>query len=184
MTTLEEQVTALARRLQYASEDDELAIEAAVLAAASDARRTRPASLPSYIRSQAPEQVAEVRAGTLRDWLAVRDEMLQASLSTAEVAARLGISSAAVTKRRQARRLVAFQVKGDWRYPAWQLRGGQVLDGVAAAWQALPLEVHDALGLARWFTLESRHLGTTPLALLEAGEVARAVDAAGYVGGS
>ncbi|MGB8649613.1 MAG: helix-turn-helix domain-containing protein [Mycobacteriales bacterium] len=188
MTTLEEQVTALARRLSYASEDDELAIEAAVLAAASDAQRTRPANLPAYVRSQTPEQVAEVRATTLRDWLATRDEMVASSLSTAQVAERLGISSAAVTKRRQARRLVAFQVKGDWRYPAWQLRqggvGGEVLDGVAATWQALPLEVHDLLGLARWFTLESRHLGTTPLALLEAGEVARVVDAAGYVGGT
>jgi hypothetical protein len=184
MTALEQQVTALARRLQYASEDDELAIEAAVLAAASDAQRTRPANLPDYVRVQTPEQVAEVRAQTLRDWLALRDEMLAGSLSTAEVAARLGISSAAVTKRRQARRLVAFQLKGDWRYPSWQLRNGEVLPGVAQAWQALPLTVHDALGLARWFTLESRHLGATPLALLEAGEVERVVDAAAYVGGS
>jgi hypothetical protein len=184
MSTLEQQVTALARRLQYASEADELAIEAAVLAAASDAQRTRPANLPDYVRAQTPEQVAEVRAETLRDWLALRDAMLAASLSTAEVAGRLGISSAAVTKRRQARRLVAFQLKGDWRYPAWQLRQADVLAGVEQAWQALPLTVHDALSLARWFTLESRHLGGTPLALLEAGEVDRVVDAAAYVGGS
>ncbi len=184
MTTLGEQVTALAQRLQYASESDELAIEAAVLAAASDAQRTRPANLPDYVRAQTPEQVAETRAATLRDWLALRDQMLATSLSTAEVAARLGISSAAVTKRRQARRLVAFQLRGDWRYPEWQLRGPVVLPGVAEAWQALPLAVHDALSLARWFMLESRHLGATPLSLLEAGEAGRVVDAASYVGGS
>jgi hypothetical protein len=184
MSTLEEQVTALALRLQYASETDELAIEAAVLAAASDAQRTRPANLPDYIRAQTPEQVAETRAATLRDWLELRDQMLATSLSTAEVAARLGISPAAVTKRRQARRLVAFQLKGDWRYPEWQLRGHDTLPGVAEAWQALPLTVHDALSLARWFTLESRHLGATPLSLLDAGEVDRVVDAASYVGGT
>jgi hypothetical protein len=175
---LEEQVSALAQRLAYASETDELAIEAAVLAAASDALRTRPANLPDYLRVQTPEHVAETRAATLRDWLVLRDEMLLTSLSTAEVAARLGISSAAVTKRRQARRLVAFQLKGDWRYPEWQLG----LDGVEEVWQALPL-VHDPLSLARWFTLPSRHLGDTPLAVLQAGEVDRVVDAAAYVGG-
>jgi hypothetical protein len=180
MPTLEEQVSALAQRLQYASASDELAIEAAVLAAASDAQRTRPANLPAYIREQTPEQVAGTRGATLRDWLALRDELLAGSLSTAEVAARLGISSAAVTKRRQARRLVAFQVKGDWRYPEWQLG----LAGVEEVWQALPLTVHDHLSLARWFTLPSKHLGDTPLALLRAGEVARVVDAATYVGGS
>lgn len=180
MPTLEEQVTALAQRLQFASATDELAIEAAVLAAASDAQRTRPANLPSYVREQTPEQVAQTRAQTLRDWLALRDEVLAGSLSTAEVAARLGISSAAVTKRRQARRLVAFQLKGDWRYPEWQLG----LPGVEQVWQALPLARHDALSLARWFTLPSRHLGDTPLACLRAGQVDRVVDAAGYVGGS
>lgn len=184
--SLEHQVTALTHRLQYASEADELAIEVAVLAAAADAQRTRPANLPSYIRRQDPEQVASVRADTLRDWLAVRDEVLAGSLSTAQVAARLGISSAAVTKRRQGRRLVAFQVRGDWRYPAWQLRpgvGDGVLAGVADAWQVLPVETADLLNLARWFTLESRHLGACPLDVLLAGEAARVVDAASYVGG-
>lgn len=188
MATLGQQVSSLSQRLQFASDDDasavELAVEAAVLAAASDAQRTRPANLPDYVRVQTPEQVAQVRARTLRDWLALRDSAVAASLSTAEVAARLGVSSAAVTKRRQARRLVAFQVKGDWRYPRWQLGDGDILPGVERAWQALPLTVHDALGLARWFELESTDLGSTPLALLQAGQVDRVVQAAAYVGGS
>lgn len=188
MATLEEQVTGLARRVQYASSTDEqsieLAIEVAVLAAAADAQRVRPRNLPTYLREQTAEQVAEVRATTLRDWVALRQELLAGSLSTAECAARLGISSAAVTKRRQVERLVAFQDRGDWRYPAWQLHGADVLRGIAETWQALPRDVHDRLSLARWFTLESRHLGATPLALLEAGEVGRVVDAASYVGGT
>lgn len=188
MPTAEQQASSLAQRLAFASVAEasavELAVEAAVLAAASDAQRTRPANLPDYIRDQTPEQVAQVRAETLREWLALRDAAIAGSVSTAELAARLGVSSAAVTKRRQGRRLVAFQVKGDWRYPAWQLRDGQVLPGVEQAWQALPLTVHDALGLARWFELESAHLGATPLSLLQAGQVERVVDAAAYVGGS
>lgn len=174
----------LAQRVRFAPADDELAIEAAVLAAATDAQRVRPANLPPYLREQAPGQVAEVRAATLRDWVQLRDQLLAASFSTAEVAAALGISSAAVTKRRQARRLVAFQVRGDWRYPDWQLRGHDVLPGVAEVWQALPLEVHDLLSLARWFVLPSRHLSTTPLQALQAGKVDAVVDAASYVGGS
>lgn len=184
MSTLEQQVHDLARRVQFASEDDELSIEVAVLAAASDAQRVRPANLPPYLREQTPEQVAEVRASTLRDWVELRDQMLAQSVSTAELAARLGISSAAVTKRRQAGRLVAFQIRGDWRYPTWQLAGADVLPAVAEVWQALPTEIHDRLSLARWFTLESRHLGATPLAALQAGEVARVLDAASYVGGT
>ncbi len=188
MATLEEQVTGLARRVRFASAADEhateLAIEVAVLAAASDAQRVRPRNLPAYLRVQTAEQVAQVRGATLRDWVALRQELLAGSLSTAEVATALGISSAAVTKRRQAERLVAFQDRGDWRYPAWQLRHGHVLPGVAEVWQALPREVHDRLSLSRWFVLDSRHLGTTPLAALEAGEVDRVVDAASYVGGT
>ncbi len=186
-TALEQQVSDLARRVQYASADEqaslELAIEVAVLAATADAQRVRPANLPSYLREQPAEQVAEVRARTLRDWVALRAQMLAASLSTAELAKQLGMSSAAVTKRRQAERLVAFQDRGDWRYPAWQLRGGALLPGVEQVWQALPRDVHDRLSLAHWFTLESRHLGTTPREALEAGEVERVVDAASYVGG-
>ena len=184
MSTLEQQVQDLARRVQFASEDDELSIEVAVLAAAADALRVRPANLPPYLRRQTPEQVAETRAATLREWVALREEMLATSVSTADLAARLGVSSAAVTKRRQAGRLVAFQVRGDWRYPLWQLSGADVLPGVVEVWQALPLDVHDRLSLARWFTLESTHLGMTPLAALAAGDAARVVDAAGYVGGS
>lgn len=184
MSTLEQKVSDLARRVQFASEDDELSIEVAVLAAASDALRVRPRNLPPYLRAQTPEQVAETRAATLREWVGLREEMLATSLSTADLAARLGVSSAAVTKRRQAGRLVAFQVRGDWRYPLWQLRGGQVRPDVVEVWQALPVEVHDRLSLARWFTLPSAHLGRTPLEALAAGDTAAVVDAAGYVGGS
>ena len=183
MKTVEEQVADLGRRVSYAAGTDELAIEVAVLAAATDAQRTRPANLPEYLRPQDPEQVAAVRARTLRAWTALRDAALGGSLSTAEVAARLGLSSAAVTKRRQTHRLVAFPLRGDWRYPVWQLTDHGVLRGVEQAWQALPLDAHDLLSLARWFELPSTHLGSTPLELLRAGEVGRVVDAATYVGG-
>lgn len=182
MTTLGDQVAHLGRRLQYASAEDELALQAAVLAAAADAQRARPASLHPLIRSHSPAVVAAAREATLRDWLEVRDALVAASLSTAQVAERLGISPAAVTKRRSARALVAFKHRSDWRYPTWQLVGSTVLPGVVEVWRALPQATADPLGLVRWFTLDSTHLGGAPLALLQAGETDRVVDAATYVG--
>lgn len=61
------------------------------------------------------------------------------------------------------------------------LRGGELLPGVPEVWRALP--DHDALSLARWFGLPSAALDrAAPVALLEAGEVGRVVEAATYVG--
>jgi hypothetical protein len=185
---LAEQVADLGRRLRYASDDDaeatELAVEAAVLVAAADAQRARPAALSDVFRTHGPAEQAEARARTLRAWLARRAELVADSLSTAELAARLGISPAAVTKRRTARRLLAFRAKSDWRYPTWQLRpDGTALPGAVEAWQALPLDDRDPVTMVSWFTTESAHLGSTPLATLLAGEPDRVVDAASYVGG-
>src|SRR4051812_3957171 len=127
MTTLAERVDDLTRRLQYAAEDDTVAIEAAVVAAAAAATRRRPTALPSAIRSHPAERVAAARARTLEAYLDLRRELVADSLSTSEVARRLAISPAAVTKRRVGGRLVAFRHRGDWRHPAWQFDDGTVL---------------------------------------------------------
>lgn len=182
MSSLAERVTGLSQRLAYAAEDDALAIEAAVLAAASTATRHRPTALPAAVRSHAPERVAAARARTLEAYLDARRDLVAASLSTIEAARRLGVSSAAVTKRRVAGRLVAFRHRGDWRYPEWQLVDGGLLPGIVEAWRAMPHHPDD-LRAVRWFTLPSRHLGgRTPIDALRAGEVGAVVDAAGYVG--
>jgi hypothetical protein len=182
MTTLAERVTDLSRRLQYAAEDDAVTIEAAVVAAAAVATRRRPTALPSAVRTHPPERVAAARARTLEAFLEARNALLAESLSTVEVARRLGVSAAAVTKRRVAGRLVAFRHRGDWRYPAWQLADGAVVPGVAEAWRVMP-HAADDLRAVRWFVLPSRHLGDrSPLDVLRAGDVDAVVDAASYVG--
>jgi hypothetical protein len=182
MTTLAERVTDLSKRLQYAAEDDTVTIEAAVVAAASIATRRRPTALPPAIRSHPPERVAAARARTLEAFLEARSALVADSLSTVEVARRLGVSAAAVTKRRVAGRLVAFRHRGDWRYPAWQLADGGLLPGVVEAWQAIPHHADD-LRAVRGFVLPSRHLGDrSPLDALRAGDVAAVADAASYVG--
>jgi hypothetical protein len=182
MSSLVERVGDLTRRLQYAGEDDAVAIEAAVVASAATATRRRPTALPAAIRSHPPARVAAARARTLEAYLEARHELVGDSLSTTEVARRLAISPAAVTKRRVGRRLVAFRHRGDWRYPAWQFEDGALLPGVVEAWLALPRHA-DELRSVRWFVLPSRSLGgRTPVDALRAGEADAVVDAASYVG--
>ena len=103
-------------------------------------------------------------------------------LVNSEAAALLGVSSAAVTKRRGKGGLIAFKHKEDWRYPRWQFDGAAVLPGAIAVWKVLP-DRHDVAGLVRWFTLPTRQLsGRTPEQALRDGDVDDVIDAASYVG--
>jgi hypothetical protein len=182
MSTLVDRVASLHRRVSYAADEEALQVEAAVLNAAVTASRRRPAVLAEVIRTHSPQRVAAARAATLEDYLAIRRAAVDESLSTVDVARRLGISAAAVTKRRAAGRLVAFRHKGDWRYPSWQFAGSDLLGGAVEAWAAMPA-LHDALARVRWFGLTSDALaGRTPLDALHAGDVTAVVDAASYVG--
>jgi hypothetical protein len=92
-------------------------------------------------------------------------------LTAAQVATLLGITRAAVDKRRAAGKALAVRVRSDWHYPAVQFRDGEVLPGLpdilagmgeASGWSILAflLAADDALG------------GRTPLDLLRAGETA------------
>ena len=182
MTTLVDRVASLHRRVSYAADEEALQVEAAVLSAAVTASRRRPSVLAAVVRTHSPDRVAAARAATLEDYLALRRDAVESSQSTVEVARRLAISAAAVTKRRAAGRLLAFRHKGDWRYPTWQFDAGSVLPGAVAAWEAMP-NLYDELARVRWFTLPSVGLGgRSPLAALHDGDVAAVVDAATYVG--
>ena len=182
MTALVDRVASLHRRVSYAADEEALQVEAAVLNAAVTASRRRPTVLASVVRTHSPDRVAAARASTLEDFLAVRRAAVETSLSTVDVARRLAMSAAAVTKRRAAGRLVAFRHKGDWRYPSWQFGDSAPLAGVVEAWSAMPA-LYDELARVRWFTLPSAALGgRAPLDALQAGEVATVVDAATYVG--
>lgn len=180
--TLLDRLPDLGELLDYLSEDDRRLVEDAFVRTIATAPRHRPASLHPMIRTHDPEAAAAAVARGLARERRTRAELVADSYSTREVAALLGISSAAVTKRRTKNGLVAFRHQGDWRYPRWQIMGSDVLPGVVAAWRALP-DRHDALGLVKWFTLHARQLGDrTPLDALRAGDVDAVVDAASYVG--
>lgn len=82
----------------------------------------------------------------------------------------LGISRAAVDKRRGGGKLLAVRVRSDWHYPVCQFRDGEVLNGLpevvaglgdTTGWSVLSflLSEDDALG------------GRTPLDALRAGEL-------------
>jgi hypothetical protein len=182
MPTLLERLPDLGDLLDYLSEPDRRLVEDAFLRTVATAPRHRPASLHPLIRTHPPEVAAAAVARGLARERRTRAELVADSYSTRQMAELLGISSAAVTKRRTKNGLVAFRHQGDWRYPRWQLAGSEVLPGVIAAWQALP-DRHDTLGLVKWFRLPARQLDDrTPLDAIRAGDVEAVVEAASYVG--
>ncbi len=182
MATLTQRLPEIADLLDTLSAADRQEVEDAYLRLLASAPRRRPRSLHAAIRSHPPEVAAGAVARGLAREKATREAMVAASWSTAEVAQLLGVSPAAVTKRRAKGGLVAFRHKEDWRYPQWQFRAGRVLDAVVSVWQMLP-DRHDVAGLVRWFTLPSRQLGgATPLEAIRRGDVEAAIDAATYVG--
>lgn len=116
----------------------------------------------------------EPLAGAIVRGAEVRARLVEAAgglLSADAVGALLGITRAAVDKRRALGKLLALRIRGDWSYPAAQFRDGEVLEGIpsvlagmadASPWSILDflLAPDDALG------------GRTPLATLRAGELA------------
>lgn len=184
-TTLADRLPDLAELLGNLSPAERRAVEDAFLTVLATAPRRRPSSAHPMLRTHSPEEGAAAVAKGLARERATRAAMVADSYSTAEAAQVLGITPAAVTKRRTKAGLVAFRHKSDWRYPRWQFAGGEVLAGVPRVWQALP-DRHDVAGLAKWFTLPNRQLkGKTPAALLAKGrpaDVEAVADAASYVG--
>ncbi|MDQ1485641.1 MAG: hypothetical protein QOJ62_1334 [Actinomycetota bacterium] len=182
MSALTERMPEMAGLLDSLRQADRRELEDAYLRVLATARRKRPHSLHPVIRSHDPEIAAAAVARGLAREQATRTELVADSWSTSEVAALLGVSSAAVTKRRTKSGLVAFLHKGDWRYPRWQFRGSEVIADAIATWRLLP-DRHDVLGLVRWFTLPSRQLGDrTPVQTIADGDTAAVLDAATYLG--
>lgn len=179
--SLERRLPELAQFLDNLAEPERREIEDAFLRVLALSARARPESIPDQITATTPEQAAAARAENLRRAAAVRRSLVTDSLSTPEVAELLGVTSAAVTKRRAKSDLVAFRHGGDWRYPRWQFEDGAVVTGVIDTWRALPSRAD--VGRVRWFTLPSRQLeDRSPLAAIDAGELPRVIDAASYVG--
>lgn len=182
MKTVSERIPELAELLDALPPADRREIEDAYLRVLATTSRRRPRSLHPIVRSHSPEVAAAAIARGLAREKATRDALVADSFSTAEVASLLGVSSAAITKRRAKGGLIAFKHKEDWRYPRWQFDGSAVIPAAIAVWQVLP-DRHDVAGLVRWFTLPSRHLGDrTPANALREGDVDAVIDAASYVG--
>lgn len=182
MKTVTDRIPELAELLAALRPADRREIEDAYLRVLATTSRHRPRSLHKVVRSHSPEVAAAAVARGLAREKASRDALVADSFSTAEVAALLGVSSAAITKRRAKGGLIAFKHKEDWRYPRFQFEGSAVVPGAIAVWQMLP-DRHDVAGLVRWFTLPSRHLRErTPVQALHEGDVEAVIDAASYVG--
>lgn len=81
----------------------------------------------------------------------------------------LGISRAAVDKRRATGRLLALRIKGDWRYPAAQFHDGEAVEGIAEVLKGMadasPWSVLDFL-----LSPDPGLDGRSPLASLRRGE--------------
>jgi len=182
MTTVTDRIPELADLLGALPAHERLEIEEAYLRVVATAPRNRPRSLHPAIRTHEPQTAAAAVARGLAREAATQAQLVADSVSTAQVAEMLGVSSAAITKRRGKGGLIAFKHKEDWRYPRWQFDGTAVLPGAIAVWQVLP-DRHDVAGLVRWFTLPSRQLADrTPAQAIRDGDVDAVVEAASYVG--
>jgi hypothetical protein len=77
-------------------------------------------------------------------------ELLESSLTVAEVARRLGVGAGAVHGWLRARRLDGFRRRGRWFVPTFQLDGRGVAPGLDRVLPQLPASMHP-LAVVRWF---------------------------------
>lgn len=141
----------------------------AALAASTDvgtlARVMADQAASDTLRQLDPLTAAITRGAEIRARLA---EQAGGLLSAEQVAALLGITRAAVDKRRSVGKALAVRVRGDWHYPAAQFRDGEVLPGI-------PEIVAHRTDTSGWAVLsfllaeEGALGGRTPLAALRAG---------------
>jgi hypothetical protein len=105
---------------------------------------------------------AQARAELSR--AAALDQTVRDSLTRDEVAARLGISAQAVSKRTKADQLVVLRHGGRAQYPLWQFADDGVLPSVSELIDEFP----SALSLSVWMTTPSADLdGLTPAKMLQ-----------------
>jgi hypothetical protein len=109
--------------------------------------------------------------------------VLKTALSTAEMAAALGVTEARVRQRLQKRTLFGVETRHGWRIPSFQLTADGELPGWSAVAPHLPAEL-SAAELLAWLTLPNADLvvgedetPVSPLDWLRAGRGPRAVAA-------
>jgi hypothetical protein len=119
---------------------------------------------PAFIRGiQAQRRLLDEHGGTL---------------SAAQIGEILGITPQAVDKRRQSHSLLALNMgRHGYRYPVWQFTESGALPGLKDVLQAL--HPHDEWMQIAFFVSKNPRLhNQTPIDMLKAGELDKAVDAA------
>jgi hypothetical protein len=172
---------AIAAHLESAAEQGSVRSSSPEAEERPEAEESSKATLARQLTGEAPvgAELAALEMANLAEYFALRRELLQDSLTAPEVAALLRTSRQTPHDRVKAQSLVAVLERGALRFPRWQF-DAQGPDGVLAG---LP-EVLRALALPPlakigWFTRTNSSLeNRTPLAALQAGDVALVVLAA------
>lgn len=83
---------------------------------------------------------------TIVDYMA----LIETSLTTAQVAALLGVDASRVRQRIRERSLLGVEYEGEWRLPRFQFERKKALPGLAEVLAVLPPELNP-LDVAEWF---------------------------------
>lgn len=105
-------------------------------------------------------------ARTIVDYMA----LIETSLTTAQVAAMLGVDASRVRQRLRERTLMGIEYEGEWRLPRFQFERKKVLPGLNEVLPALPESINP-LDVVIWFLepnvdLEGRGAALSPRAWL------------------
>jgi hypothetical protein len=149
-------------------------VKAGFVGAVTSTSQSQKCDLDESLWGHAPS-AAELRTAALqvlKDDFIARRELLQSSLSRAEVAELLDISSQAVLDRLTHGDLVGIKHGREWRIPMWQVNAGAergFLPGIADVRRVFPGAV---VSLSRWAVTPNVDLGgATPADALAAGRV-------------
>jgi hypothetical protein len=130
-----------------------------------------------------PQEAAVQESIALSRYFQRRQELLEGSLTTSQVAQLLGKSRQTPYDRARSGALLAIRDRGALRFPPWQFDAegpDGVVEGLPQALRALNVS---PLSKASWLTRSNPILdGDTPLDVLRRGDVSRVMELARAVG--
>jgi len=111
--------------------------------------------------------------GPIAGLAAAHAEVVSKSLTVGALAKRLGVDPSRVRQRIYAGSLHAFKHRGEWRIPAFQIEGRQLVPGVETVAPKLSPSLHP-VAVSRWFMTPNADLAldgeaVSPIAWLSAG---------------
>jgi hypothetical protein len=186
----EERLTEADRRLASALSKAEIdwIADAAEQAAEIVARQARPGVSPLTGQERpSPEEVATASKRHLFRQFALRKQLLNDTMTAAEVADLLGTTRQTPHDRYKAKTLLAIRDGGKLLFPTWQFDPNGpdgVLNGLRDVLKALEAPMSE-LGRIAWFVSPKPQLQSqSPVETLQAGDVERVVAEARAVGAS